>query len=575
MKHTWIAYPFMLGGFLLSLNSSRAQEASSTAFFETHIRPVLVEKCYECHSVETEINGGLALDSRPGWQRGGDSGVAIKPGDAQAGVLIKALEYTDSELKMPPDGQLPRDTIEKFKAWIAAGAVDPRDTEPVGKPKQVGLPVERAGEHWSYRPVAEPTVPARVDGFDPTNSIDAFLDAKLAEQGIELSAPATDRAILRRLTFDLHGLPPNEDQLASYESDTSLDKYERAVDRLLASPRFGERMARHWMDVARYAESVTLRGFVLPQAWRYRDYLISSFNSDRPIDLFIREQIAGDLMQDDDQAQRTQQLVATSFLAMGNTNLEEQDKEQLEMDYIDEQLEVIGRVFMGQTLGCARCHDHKFDPIPTRDYYALAGIFRSARPWNTRMFQVDRAFRCRFRPSKRQVRIAGKAARFDQGRRNEDRKSHRQTTASGKKGSVPATALAGIVIDDIDAQKVGQWKDSSTIGPFVGSGYVHDLNAGDSAKSITFEPKKLKPGNYSVRFAYTASANRTTKATIRVFSADGEKVLTINQQEPPTVDDLWVSLGNIDSSRMASASYWSPMKVPMGMWWPMRFNSCQ
>ena len=546
MKHSWIVFFCLLLSISSTIGLVHSDEPVDVAFFEKHIRPVLVDKCYECHAASTEISGGLALDSQPGWQRGGDSGPAIEPGKPESSRLVKALEYEDSQFKMPPDGKLPAETIEHFKRWIAAGAIDPRDTETATKPKQVGLPVEKAQEHWSYRPLAQPKTPEiQWSHQDRQNSIDAFIEAEIAEQGLETSAPAEDRALLRRLTFDLHGLPPSEQTLQAYVEDTSPDKYERQVDRLLASPRFGERMARHWMDVARYAESVTLRGFVLPQAWRYRDYLIAAFNEDRPIDLFVREQIAGDLMDANDLQQRTQQIVATALLAMGNTNLEEQDKTQLEMDYIDEQLEVVGRVFMGQTLGCARCHDHKFDPIPTRDYYALAGIFRAAKTmehenvskWIERPLPMPSADATHFTSlEKRLTEVKATETALE--------KSAGKKPSAAKKGQVQVSDLPGIVIDDVSAQKVGQWKESTTIGPFVGASYIHDLQDRSTSKSITFEPKQLPPGNYTVRISYTAAANRTSKALVRVFSADGEKTIIINQREEPTIDGLWVSLGD-------------------------------
>lgn len=545
MKHLRIVHFFMMIAFGMAAVDLRAEDPAAADFFEKHIRPVLIEKCYECHAVSTEINGGLALDSKPGWQRGGDSGTAIEVGKPDASRLIKAIEYTDSELKMPPDGQLSVETIQHFKNWIAAGAVDPRDTEPTGKPKQVGLAVEKARDHWAYRPIAEVPVPAVNALAQPTSGIDAFIDAKMAAEGIESAPSASDRALLRRLTFDLHGLPPDEHDLNAYAQDQSPDKYERTVDRLLASPRFGERMARHWMDVARYAESVTLRGFVLPQAWRYRDYLITAFNEDRPFDLFVREQIAGDLMDDEDQTRRTQQIVATAFLTMGNTNLEEQDKEQLEMDYIDEQLDVVGRVFMGQTLGCARCHDHKFDPIPTRDYYAMAGIFRAAKAMEHENVSkwIERPLPLPADQASHFVSLEKKLATIKAEESTLEKSLGKPPKASNK-GNIAASSLPGIVIDDVDAQKVGQWKESTTISPYVGASYIHDMHDRGTAKSITFEPKQLPPGTYTVRFSYTASANRTSKVTLRVFSADGDKAITINQQEVPGIDGLWVSLGD-------------------------------
>ncbi len=295
------------------------------------------------------------------------------------------MEYGNPNLQMPPEGKLSAEVIERFKLWIAAGASDPRTESTTAKKQSTALPLERATEHWAYRPIQRPTVPLP-PALLPTSTasacatpIDSFLQRKQREAGLEAARPADDAVLIRRLFFDLHGLPPAPEEIQRYLEDSNLNKYERLVERLLASPRFGERMARHWMDVARYAESITLRGFVLPQAWRYRDYLISSFNADRSFAEMIQEQVAGDLLDHPDLERRQQQQVATAFLALGNTNLEEQDKTLLEMDHIDEQLEVIGKAFMGQTLGCARCHDHKFDPIPTSDYYALAGIFRSTK----------------------------------------------------------------------------------------------------------------------------------------------------------------------------------------------------
>ncbi|MCC6507953.1 MAG: DUF1549 domain-containing protein [Pirellulaceae bacterium] len=519
-------------------------QAKNLEYFEKQIRPVLVEKCYECHSAATESSGGLVLDSKPGWQRGGDSGPAIDLKQPDASRLLKAMEYAEPDLKMPPDGRLPADVIQHFKQWIADGAVDPRDVEPVGKAKASGLSVERAQEHWSYRPVTEPKVPALPAMHDARNAIDAFLLSKLAESDIEPTGEVDPRSLLRRLTFDLHGLPPTPEALDAFADDTSPDRAERAVDRLLASPRFGERMARHWMDVARYAESVTLRGLVLSQAWRYRDYLITAFAEDRPFDTFLREQIAGDLLQHTDVNRRSQQIVATGFLALGNTNLEEQDKEQLEMDYIDEQLDVIGRVFMGQTIGCARCHDHKFDPIPTRDYYAMAGILKSAKAlqhenvsrWIELPLPVAEADQARFAEMEKQL------ASIKLSEASLEKKSGRKPVTAGKK-SIEARALPGIVIDDTEAEKVGEWKESGSVGPYVGAGYIHDLSQADISKTVTFEPKALPPGSSTVRFSYTHAENRTSQAAVRVFSADGEKMVSVNQRMPPTIDGLWISLG--------------------------------
>ena len=237
-----------------------------------------------------------------------------------------------------------------------------------------------ADNHWAYRPLQQsppPAVPnAQVDIRSP---IDAFVLAKLKEQGLQPLQEANRTTLVRRLYFDLIGLPPTPQQIDEFCRDTSPDAYTRLVDRLLASPHFGERWGRHWLDVARFAESITLRGTVMPEAWRYRDYVVATFNVDRPFDRFVVEQLAGDLLPAASLSERRNNLIATTFLALGNNNLEEQDKEQLRMNVVDEQLETIGKGFLAQTIGCARCHDHKFDPIPTRDYYALAGILRNTK----------------------------------------------------------------------------------------------------------------------------------------------------------------------------------------------------
>ncbi|MEL6107528.1 MAG: DUF1553 domain-containing protein [Planctomycetota bacterium] len=337
-------------------------------FFERQIRPLLVEHCLDCHSEETELSGNLGLDSAEGWRTGGDLGPAIVAGAPNESLLIKAVRYDDRDLQMPPEGKLPRAAIDAFSKWIESGAVDPRKPPTTSRPKQTGLSVEESRQHWAYRPLRS------VFSHD---SIDAFIEAKHHELGLMPEQPASRRVLIRRLFFDLTGLPPSGDDIRAFEQDRSPDAYERLVDRLLGSPSYGEHLARRWLDVARYAESITLRGFVLADAWRYRDYVIEAFNSDRPFSDMIRDQIAGDLIDHEILADRQMSCVATGFLALANTNLEDQDKTKLEFDHIDEQLTTIGRAFLGQTIGCARCHDHKFDPIPAKDYYSLAAIFRS------------------------------------------------------------------------------------------------------------------------------------------------------------------------------------------------------
>ena len=337
-------------------------------FFEAEIRPLLVDHCLDCHSKETELSGSLGLDSAEGWRAGGDLGPAIVSGNPDESLLIKAIRYQEPDLQMPPEGKLPPRAIAMFETWIKDGAADPRRATVGPRPRQRGLLVSDAEQHWAYR---------RLQTEFEHDSVDGFVSAKLAEQGLSPEAEAPRTVLVRRLSFDLTGLPPSPEDIKAFESDTQPGAYERLVDRLLGSPDYGEHLARKWLDVARYAESITLRGFVLADAWRYRDYVIQAYNEDRPFDQMIRDQIAGDLIESPQLAERKMSCVATGFLALANTNLEDQDKTKLEFDHIDEQLTTIGRAFLGQTIGCARCHDHKFDPIPTKDYYAMAAIFRS------------------------------------------------------------------------------------------------------------------------------------------------------------------------------------------------------
>ncbi len=342
---------------------------SDADFFEKKVRPVLVERCYSCHSASAgKHKGGLFLDSREAILKGGDSGPAALPGDPERSLLLRALRYAD-DLKMPPKGKLPASAIQDLSAWIRGGLVWPG----AATTKTAGAVEATASLPWSFRPIRRPAVPAVRHGDWPANDIDRFILAKLEERGFTPAAPAERATLLRRVTVDLVGLPPSVEELDAFLADASPDAFEKVVERLLASPQFGERWGRHWMDVVRYADSVGFGGdYTLDDAWRYRDYIIDAFNRDKPYGDFVREQIAGDLLP-------TPVLVATGFLLVGPKELAEYDKEKLRMDVVDEQLNTIGQAFLGLTFGCARCHDHKFDPIPTSDYYALAGILRSTR----------------------------------------------------------------------------------------------------------------------------------------------------------------------------------------------------
>lgn len=341
--------------------------ASADDFFEAKIRPVLSEHCYGCHSAEAgKSKGGLLLDTREGIRTGGDNGPAVVPGDLENSLLIAAIRWHDPDTGMPPEnkgGKLPDSVIADFETWVRSGAPDPRDGKVAAKVYD-GM---SATDWWAYQPMTRPAVPETRNQTWAKTDIDRFILAKLEENGLEPVGRADTATLVRRLYLDLTGLPA--------PVDASTDGL---LDRLLDSRAFAERWARHWLDVARYAETTGGdTNVTLPEAWRYRDYVIESFAQDKPFDQFLREQIAGDLLPAKDDADRAEKLIATGFLAIGQKSLNGTDPRQFAMDLADEQIDAVSQAFMATTVSCARCHDHKFDPISQRDYTALAGIFLS------------------------------------------------------------------------------------------------------------------------------------------------------------------------------------------------------
>jgi hypothetical protein len=347
-------------------------------FFEAKIRPILAAQCGKCHASTAEkLRGGLRVDTREGLRAGGDSGPAIVPGQPDESPLIRAIRYHDEDLQMPPKAKLPDAVVSDFEAWIRMGAPDPRTgPAPAGRPS---ADLAKARAFWSFQPPKKTTPPPVRRTDWPRGDLDRFLLATLEARALAPVADADRPRLLRRLTFDLSGLPPTPEELDAFLADKSPDAFAKVVDRLLASPRFGERWGRHWLDVARYAESSGKTNFSYPQAWRYRDWAIASFNADKPYDRFVREQIAGDLLPADDDRERADQIIATGFLALGSKAHDAENRGQFVLDVVDEQIEATTRAFLGLTVACARCHDHKMDPIPQRDYYALSGIFRSTQ----------------------------------------------------------------------------------------------------------------------------------------------------------------------------------------------------
>jgi len=371
-------------------------------FFETKIRPLLIDRCVGCHG-EDDAESDLRLDHLSDMLAGGVSGPAVVPGKLDESLLIAAISFQDELLQMPPDGKLPDAEIELLKEWIARGAPHPEaDGSGVPAPRKSAINLEEAKKFWSFRPLISPQVPAVQDAAWVINPIDAFVLSKLESEGLTPSRPADKRTLLRRVTYDLTGLPPTPEAIEAFLADESPDAYARVIDYLLESKEYGEHWGRHWLDIARYADSNGLDENVAHgNAWRYRDYVIRSLNQDKPLDRFLVEQMAGDLLANEelakldaadaeaaDATEPTERAIpteiadlriATGFLTLGPKVLAEADKDKMRMDIIDEQIDTIGRAFLGLTLGCARCHDHKFDPVSTADYYALAGILGSTR----------------------------------------------------------------------------------------------------------------------------------------------------------------------------------------------------
>lgn len=351
-------------------------------FFEGKIRPLLVENCYACHSAGADkVKGGLVLDVRAGWLRGGHSGPAIIPGNPDASLLIRAVRHADKNLKMPFEmPKLRTDQIQALEEWVRMGAPDPRDGAiqmPAGGLSKAEL--EKARQFWSFQPLTTPPVPKVKNKSWPRTDLDRFIIAKLEEQKLKPVEDADRRSLIRRATYDLTGLPPTPEEIAAFLADKSADAFARVVDRLLASRHYGERWGRHWMDLVRYADTAGDNSdYPIPQAYLYRNYIIDAFNQDKPYDQFIREQIAGDLLPAKNQPQRNEQVIATGYIAMSRRFGSVVDRYPQHLT-IEDTIDNLSRTFLGLSLSCARCHDHKFDPVSQQDYYGLYGIFESTK----------------------------------------------------------------------------------------------------------------------------------------------------------------------------------------------------
>lgn len=541
----------MLGSVLWLANAT-----ADVAFFENKVRPILVSRCYDCHSEQAgKQKGGLWLDRRAGWKTGGDSGPALSPGNLDRSLLIRSIRYFDEDLQMPPKGKLPPEELKILEQWVAMGAPDPRDAEFAHAVRKVDIDFAAARKTWAFRPHTNPKPPAVENGDWVDEAIDRFILAELELKQLSPAADASSHALIRRLYFDLTGLPPTSAEVAAFTNDPSIANYARVVEELLSRQTFGEKWGRHWLDIARYSDSNGGdRNFTYHQAWRYRNYVIDSFNNDRSYYEFVKQQLAGDLLPAKDDQQRHEQIVASGFLALGPKMLTERDKEKLRLDVADEQIDTLSRALLGLTVGCARCHDHKFDPISQKDYYAMAGIFRSTQvvlgtrngcvnvaSWVLQPLPVEEPQRTQLRDKVERMELAMRLTVETQFK----------DKAGGKKSNRDLP-LAGVIYDEVDAELTGVWRKSSLSDNRFGDGYVvYDRGTGPS--SAIFRASLPINGTYEVRVAYSPHRTRVSNVPITV-EARGLHKVKLDQTKRPAVGGLFQPIGRFEFEKGARAN---------------------
>lgn len=523
---------------LALLLSAPSSAADGVAFFENSVRPLLVKHCYECHSQQGKVKGGLLLDRKEGWQIGGDAGPALVPGKPAKSLLMHSVRYDDEDLQMPPKSKLPPEDIRILEQWIAMGAPDPRVESMTAASTKKTIDFTTARQGWAFRPLQKNAPPAVKQQDWPRKELDAFILAELEAKKLTPAADADRLTLMRRLSYDLTGLPPSD------ESDTSdIPAY---VEKLLSSPQFGEKWGRYWLDLARYADSNGGdRNYTFYQAWRYRNYVIDAFNQDKSFYDFIREQIAGDLMPAKTPEHRRSQMIASSFLALGPKMLTERDKEKLHLDTVDEQIDTIGRAFLGLTVGCARCHDHKFDPFSQQDYYALAGFFRSTEVvMGTRNGCVNVASWVEQPlplPEPAFSELKQKVERLELAMRLKVERDFMETVA-GKK-ALTKLPLAGVIYDEASAELVGDWKQSSLSKNRFGEFYIRNDKEGQGTKKAVFRGALPETGLYEVRLAYPAKSNCDKRVPITVEAFDGVHEIIFDQTKKPSIGGLFEPVG--------------------------------
>jgi mono/diheme cytochrome c family protein len=509
--------------------------------FEKKVRPLLANRCWSCHGPE-KVKAGLRLDSSTAIAKGGESGPVVIAGKPETSTLIEAVRYS-GDLRMPPKGKMSDADVATLVEWVRDGAYWP--TEPIAQVENkvpsksvasnvMSAPIPpEAKKFWAFQPIHEPRLPDVKAQSWIKSPIDRFILHDLEAKGLEPAPQAEKRTLIRRATFDLIGLPPKPEEVQAFLDDKNPDAFAKVIDRLLASPRYGERWGRHWLDLARYADSNGMdENMAYANAFRYRDYVINAFNQDTPYDQFIKEQLAGDLLPaSSNESVNHARLTATGFLVLGPKMLAEDDPMKMEMDIIDEQVDTVGRVFMGLTLGCARCHDHKFDPIPTSDYYGLAGIFKSTKSmqnhkvvamWNERALGT-KADRDRLAAHKLEVETRNKSIRdgIATARKDllKDQREHladyliagwqlyktpefdRKSIMKGK----DATKISGLLIREAEKFDRGNVLiDNSNYGSGIGV----ILNKGELPNFVEYDILVPSDGIYQIEVRYAAAASR-------------------------------------------------------------------
>jgi hypothetical protein len=555
MPRYFLIFTVLLAG---GIGASTLCATEGFAFFESQVRPLLVKHCYECHSEEAgKQKGGLWLDRKAGWETGGDGGPSIIPGNPDASLLIHSIRYGDENLQMPPKSKMTTEEIAVLEQWVAMGAPDPRDTALAAVVRKGEIDYAAARQGWAFRPVVKAASPEVATKDWPLDPVDSFVLAKLEEKQLNPAPAAEPAALLRRLHYDLTGLPPTAEETQAFVDDPSREHFVRIVDELLARPAFGEKWGRHWLDVARYADSNGGdRNYTFYQAWRYRNHVIDAFNRDQFYHEFVREQIAGDLMPSDDPATTRRRLIASTFLALGPKMLTERDKEKLWLDTVDEQVDTMGRAFLGLTLGCARCHDHKFDPVSQEDYFALAGIFRSTEiVTGTRNGCVNVASwieRPLPGPNGVDPELAKQVERLELAMRLVVEKSYMKK--AGGKMTADNLPLAGVVYDESDAEVVGVWPSSNLSPNRFGAHYLRDDKEGKGEKRVIFRGSLPESGLYEVRVAYSAGPNRAEKVPMVVKSRAGNQTVHLDQTKTPSVAGLFEPIGQFDFEKGGECS---------------------